>query len=353
MEKLKVSIIIPLYNVEEYIEETLESIINQTMDNFEIIIIDDGSTDKSSVIIERYLKMYNNINYIYQKNSGPGKARNRGLEIARGEYIVFVDSDDILPEDAILKRYNDAKQSNADIAVCATHLYDGEKDWPIKNHFFKEGDKYIERDFELLWMMGPCNKIYKRETIKNIRFPENINYGEDQVFVLRSYLEANKIYSSQYVGYYYRMRKDNGGSLTQQVFVDPAKVIDNIAVLWKFASSDIELRIKDDNVKKMIKNAYFYRLANVNIWPAFKEAIIGDKRADKYKVFESMKNLLKTVDKSQLRNLGKIKKNIFKTIYDNRDCVLNKNLITKITVLVYFSCKAAKIKGLLKNEKKK
>ncbi|MDY3206012.1 glycosyltransferase family 2 protein [Clostridium baratii] len=346
-KEYKLSVIIPVYNVEEYLVETLDSVVNQTMDNYEIILVNDGSTDNSQSIIDDYAKRYENIVSIYQENSGPGKARNKGIDVSRGEYIIFVDSDDIIPRDALLKRYNHAIDNNADIAVCATHLYDGEKDWPIKNHFLEEGFKNITNDLELLWMMGPCNKIYKKRIIEDIRFPEDINYGEDQVFVLRAYLATNKIYSSKYVGYYYRMRRENGGSLTQQAFVNPSKVIDDITVLWKLVSHDIDFTIKNEDIRENIKKAYFYRLVNVNVWPPLKEAFIGEKTSDKNKVYESMQNLINIVNREQFQKLGKIKKIIFNIIYDNKNRVLNKIVLIKITLLIYFSCKAEKIKGVL------
>lgn len=352
-KECKLSVIMPVYNVEEYLEETLESVVNQTMEDYEIILVNDGSTDNSQLIIDNYAKRYENITSIYQNNSGPGRARNKGIEVSRGEYIIFVDSDDIIPGDALFERYNHAKNNNADIAVCATHMYDGEKDWPIRSHFLEEGYKDIRKDFELLWMMGPCNKIYKRDIIRDIRFPEDINYGEDQVFVLRAYLSANKIYSSQYVGYYYRMRKENGGSLTQQVFVDPSKVINNVAVLWKLVSHDIDFTIKDENIKNNLKDAYFYRLVNVNIWPPFKEAFIGKKKTDKYKVYESMQNLIQGVDREQFQKLGKIKKIVFNTIYENRNSSINKVSISKITSLIYVSYKAAELRKDINKLKRK
>ena len=116
-KEYKLSVIIPVYNVEEYLVETLDSVVNQTMDNYEIILVNDGSTDNSQSIIDDYAKRYENIVSIYQENSGPGKARNKGIDVSRGEYIIFVDSDDIIPRDALLKRYNHAIDNNADIAV--------------------------------------------------------------------------------------------------------------------------------------------------------------------------------------------------------------------------------------------
>ena len=101
MNQQKVSVIIPVYNVEEYIGLTLDSLVNQTLKDIEIIVIDDGSTDNSRQIIEDYEKKYKNIRVILQENSGPSRARNRGVEEATGEYLAFVDSDDYLLPDAV------------------------------------------------------------------------------------------------------------------------------------------------------------------------------------------------------------------------------------------------------------
>jgi len=95
--RIKVSVIIPVFNVEDYIEDTLRSLVNQTLSPIEIIMVDDGSKDKSADIIKEYQEKYKNITYMKQVNSGPGVARNKGIQTARGEYISFVDSDDILP----------------------------------------------------------------------------------------------------------------------------------------------------------------------------------------------------------------------------------------------------------------
>lgn len=351
IKKCKVSVIIPVYNVEEYLRKTLDSVVNQTLDNFEVIIVNDGSTDGSQAIIDEYEKKYDIIKKIYQKNRGPGAARNKGLDVAVGEYIVFVDSDDIIPEDSLEQRYIQAKESDADLSICATYMYDGENKWPIKSHLL-EGYKNIRKNYELLWIMGPCNKIYRKELIENNRFPEDINYGEDQVFVLRAYLEADKIFTSKYIGYYYRMRKKNGGSLTQQVFIDPSKVIQNITELWKYVSYDAKKIIDNKNEYDSLMKAYFYRLVNVNVWPPLKEAFIGNKTEDKQKVFISLKKLVKVVDINYIENLGKIKKNVFRLLYKRNN---SKFIINAITSLVYTSNKLAmtrkKVNKLIKKIK--
>ncbi len=113
----KVSVIVPVYNVEKYLEECIESLINQTLTDIEIICINDGSTDNSLKILEELQKKDNRIKIINQKNSGVSSARNNGIENATGEYIGFVDSDDWIDSDYYEKLYNTAKKYNSDIAA--------------------------------------------------------------------------------------------------------------------------------------------------------------------------------------------------------------------------------------------
>src|SRR4051812_6251676 len=119
-EKIKVSVITPVYNVEEYLEETIDSLVNQTLSPIEIIMIDDGSTDRSPEIIEEYSRRYPNVIFVQQENSGPGAARNTGLKMARGEYISFVDSDDLLPHDALESMYETALAKKSAIVLGAS-----------------------------------------------------------------------------------------------------------------------------------------------------------------------------------------------------------------------------------------
>src|SRR5574344_661413 len=117
MEK-KVSIIIPVYNTEEYLDECLQSLINQTLKDIEIICIDDGSTDCSAEILHEYSLKDSRIKVLKQRNYGQSAARNKGLMFANGEYISFLDSDDFISEDMLEKLYCKAKEQNTDITMC-------------------------------------------------------------------------------------------------------------------------------------------------------------------------------------------------------------------------------------------
>lgn len=182
----KISVIIPVYNSEKFLKKCLDSIINQTLNDIEIICIDDGSTDKSLRILNNFADKDNRITIINQKNSGPSAARNKGIEIAKGEYIGFVDSDDWIDLDFYEKLYNSAKKYDADVAVCGIKRLRSCK-W--KYHLKIEKEEFttdINKKFVLCDVPDKCyvwNKIYKLQKLmeKNINFEQGV-YFEDRCF---------------------------------------------------------------------------------------------------------------------------------------------------------------------------
>lgn len=122
MEKAKVSIVIPVYNAEKYIEKCLKSVINQTLKKIEIIIINDGSKDKSEEIIREIAKKDSRIKFITRENKGVGPTRNEGIELANGEYIIFIDSDDVIEPNMCEIMYNKAKKNDVDIVICNSNI---------------------------------------------------------------------------------------------------------------------------------------------------------------------------------------------------------------------------------------
>ena len=175
------SVIIPVYNVEPYLEQCLDSVINQTYKNLEIICINDGSTDNSLKILEKYQKKDSRIKLINQKNKGVAAARNAGLDIATGEYITFVDSDDYLE----LKAYEKAmkvmlKNPHVDIAEFMVNVFSEDND-PVNINRTNGHKKYYEDKFKnkthtvVVW-----NKVFKATTIKNIniRFIDELEYAD-------------------------------------------------------------------------------------------------------------------------------------------------------------------------------
>ncbi len=202
--KPKVSVIVPIYNVEKYLERCIESIINQTLEEIEIILVNDGSTDKSGEIAEKYASNDKRIKVIYQENKGQAQARNRGVDIANGKYIGFVDSDDWIDLNMYEKLYKKVNKEMADIGVCSRRGCDEQgnvghekivEDNQIFN--FTSGiSEYIVKHLFYPHTVSACNKLYSADLIKknNIKFKSVDEVGsEDALFNYCILLNCNKV----------------------------------------------------------------------------------------------------------------------------------------------------------------
>ena len=204
---IKVSVIIPVFNTEKYINKCLSSLVNQTLDDIEIICVNDGSTDNSLEIIEKIANNDARIKIINQKHKKQGAARNAGLKIAEGEYIGFVDSDDWIDLNYYEMLYNTAKKYDADIAL-ATNVRIG--NGKTKKRLEITEEKTAETLQEKIdignQVKNPCptNKIYRHSMLKdnNIIWPEGV-FCEDKLFTIQAIYYANKIVTVPDVNYYY------------------------------------------------------------------------------------------------------------------------------------------------------
>ena len=190
---IKISVIVPVYNVEKYLVKCLDSLVNQTLDNIEIIVVNDGSPDNSQKIIDKYVMKYPKLIKAYIKeNGGQGSARNLGLKHAKGEYISFVDSDDWLDVNALEDMYNLAKKNVSDVVICdmVDHFEDHE--------LYHNCTKY-NSVFEVT--PSACNKIFKKSVISNLEFIPKVWY-EDFNFTTKVLLNTDKI-SCISKGYYH------------------------------------------------------------------------------------------------------------------------------------------------------
>ena len=298
MYKYKISVIVPIYNTSKYIVEALNSLTAQTFTDFEVIFIDDGSTDNSGELVKDYIKKHNlkNMQYIYQENSGPSVARNKGLDLKRGEYICFMDSDDKIPSNALELMYTKMVENHADIVIGGTYRFNSEKEWKINSHFLGEGFKNIRNSKELIWTMGPCNKMFKSELLENIRFPINLSNGEDQCFVLETYLKASNIYAVNELVYYYRERDVSDGSLTSQHITNPNYVLEQAIEMWEIISKIIDCYVGNKYERDAIKELYLNRMININVWGPLKSAIDSKDSQVQVQALAHILNLLKNID---------------------------------------------------------
>ena len=214
-----VTVIIPIYNVEKYLAECIESVINQSYKNLEIILVDDGSTDSSGLICENYKKKDNRIRIIHKPNGGLSDARNAGLDVSKGGYITFVDSDDYIEKKMIEELYDACKQYDAEISICGRRQF--WEDGRTKEMFcVREVKQYTkEAAIEQILLNGETDsaawdKMYKAKLFKQMRYPVGVLH-EDLDVTSRLFANSDRIIKIPYIGYNYRMRV---GSITKQGF---------------------------------------------------------------------------------------------------------------------------------------
>ncbi|SDH60545.1 Glycosyl transferase family 2 [Pseudobutyrivibrio sp. 49] len=225
-----VSVIIPVYNKERYLSRCIESVLNQTFHDFELILVDDGSEDNSLNICKKYEEVNNHIVVIHQDNQGVSVARNNGIKAAIGEYILFVDADDYLNEDMIEKMYQSAKDQCVNLVICGYNLIMNNK---VKKCSEKTG-LYSMSDFMGImarWRVdpligSPCNKLIKRRIILDnmLTYVPNTIYAEDYNFNISLFMHIDKLYVIDNCLYNYDLAVS--GSLTKKNTINPN-------ILWK------------------------------------------------------------------------------------------------------------------------
>lgn len=208
--EIKVSVIIPVYNVEKYISKCIESVLVQDLKDVEIILVDDGSTDHSVEIIDKYkMNFIDRITVIHQKNTGQGGARNKGIDIAKGKYIFFLDSDDYIERNTLSTLYNIAEKREVDLLLfnCKVVLENGHTVQYMKN-YLPDGEWSLKTYPSLMFsLIGPVCKLYNSNLIKGnkIYFPEHYFY-EDVPFAFQVFLHTKKAVYVNENFYNYLMR---------------------------------------------------------------------------------------------------------------------------------------------------
>lgn len=307
----KISVILPVFNGERYIQKAVESVLNQSFTDFELIIVDDGSTDDTSNIISDFDD--ERLKIISQQNRGPGAARNSGLEIARGEYVMFLDSDDWFLDNAFKTAYREAKEKDTDITIFQIIKYDNgnfsENDWFNLNNFDESFEDCIFnhldcRDFIFDISVSACQKIFRKEFLDEIhaKFPEGI-YFEDMPFFFYTFLKAQRI---SIIKKHLYARRKHPGSITESV---DSKFLDTVP------AGQVLMDI-------FIENGYYdiYKFDLI----AFKVngpryALMGIEEKYKKELYTLIKNdyeAIKTTSyySDYLENLGPVKRKFFTDI---------------------------------------
>lgn len=251
-----ISIIIPVYNVAPYLQKCLNSVTNQTYDNLEIILVDDGSSDMSSKICDECASKDNRVIVIHKKNGGQSDARNHGLEICRGQYVSFVDGDDWVERNYIEVLYSELIRCNSDISIINHNHYSVDGSYNVVKKLKKKTTTGIEclkllitkEPIQHLMMWG---KLYKRDLFREIRFPVGKIF-EEHLVCYKIYYKARKITSCNEVLYHYLKRPDS--TMGKATNIDYMPMWDEQAVFFK--------------EKKEFELAYivYFRIAKLCLW---------------------------------------------------------------------------------------
>ena len=315
-QKNMVSIIVPVYNVEKYIKKCIDSIINQTYQNLEIILVDDGSPDKCGEICEEYSKKDNRIKVIHKENGGVSDARNAGLEKATGEYIAFIDSDDYIDKNYISTLYNMCITNKAEIAQCSfkrvtDNQIANEKDVENKivnmsgieaiKNIFKEN--YIE--YTVAW-----NKLYKKSLFDNIKYPKG-KLHEDEATTYKLFYEAKIVSVTNEKLYYYYIRQN---SITNTKF--SLRRLDYIEELEE------QLKFFNDRNEEDIYLEVYYRYARSLLLFYFKCKTIENSEQIQNELYSKFKESVKYLKKQKVSikrkiilQFGLVFPNLYKKIF--------------------------------------
>lgn len=307
MTQAIISVIVPVYNVENYLSACIESIINQTFSDLEIILVNDGSTDRSGEICDEYARKDSRIKVIHKSNAGLSVARNTGLDVAQGSYILFVDSDDYINFDACEMLVKTALREQADIVQGKGIKFKEKNEIQVETgtgriSCYSNIDalealfEYYDSDIRVVaW-----NKLFHKNLFKRLRFPNNLIY-EDTYLIPRLFYEANKVVVVDYYTYYYRLSEN---SIMRSSFT--LKKLDKLTVLKE--------------------NLTFYREINEkNLYNKTLVIYAGSIMRAYFDVYRYNKN------RQQLRML----KDEFNSIYGEAICLNNSNLKVKILLRLF------------------
>ena len=287
MNDIKVSVIIPVYNAERYLKKCLESVINQTLKEIEIICVDDGSTDSSVSILNEYAKKDSRITVLTQQNLFAGAARNNGMSRAGGKYYAFWDSDDYFEPDALETLYGKCEKENADICLCAAYTFDDGSDKKsideaiLKRRFLpKESVFSIETHPQYIFNMAsnvPWQRLFRADFIKehSLQF-QNLRHANDTYFVLTATYYAKRITYTQKPLINYRT--NNSSSVTGKASADPLCAYKAYKAVYD--------KITAEGISETALQSFYNRLYNGLI----RSILLQNEEASMNAVYDKIKN---------------------------------------------------------------
>ena len=264
MENQLISVIVPIYNVENYLRQCLDSVLGQTFKNFEVLLVNDGSSDSSGDICREYVEKDSRFHYFEKENGGLSDARNYGIERAQGEYLTFIDSDDFVNEKHLENLFLASRLTNADITIGGFSRFENGTFWLYQDYFSSDSlvsftsaqaIQHLDSMFDVPFLnfSTAWGKLFKRELFSELRFPYG-KYAEDQFIIWKLYLKARSIYTFNVDSYVYRINKNGMSS------VFSLKHLDYIEALEERIKSTKDLEGIDINLSF---NMYRYVLQRI------------------------------------------------------------------------------------------
>lgn len=267
MEEKLISVIVPVYNGEDYLDRCIESIVNQTYKNLEIIIINDGSTDNSVKISSKWEKKDKRIKNINQKNKGVSATRNKGIDLCKGEYITFIDCDDYICNDYIETLYNEINLKKYDVVISNAIIISNGKETPFNNIKTPEtltSEIALKKMLAGRYFQTVCwGKLYKTSLIKKIRFNEKMKIAEDLDFLLRVFEKSSKVLLTNHYKYYYVIRNDSTVRTLSTKTFDEFNYCNE--VIEKYKNTSLEKYAIKHYVNVNISYAFNYDLNKENL----------------------------------------------------------------------------------------
>lgn len=268
-----ISVIVPVYKVEKYLDRCVESITNQTYKNLEIILVDDGSPDNCSKMCDEWAQKYSRIKVIHKENGGLSDARNAGLDVAAGDYISFVDSDDWISTEYIEKLYASIKKNDADISECNVYYSYDERYTEYNNDsaaYYDNNEAIMDAYIRLYHIKTIVwNKLYRRQLLDDIRFPKG-KLHEDEFFTYLALGKASSFVHIEDYLYYYRQRADSIMGQSQSFSVKNLDSIEGCAARASYIMNNYP-------------DLYFYELRNMtNLCIAHYEMLLSEKKIAEY-----------------------------------------------------------------------
>lgn len=290
----KLSVIVPVYNSEKYLQNCIDSILNQTYENIELILVDDGSTDKSPEICDNNAKNDSRIKVIHEKNSGISQARNNGIKIATGYYLALVDNDDYIDSHMYEKLINCIEENNVDYAECGVNLVypnktfcDNEYDYNQLIFDTKKGLEMFDGDVRpYIW-----DKVFIREKAKNVKFRDG--YGEDRYFVLDYLINNNKFMYISEPMYYWNRTNENSftrSKFTERniTYVDFYKYMANICK--EYDLPEVSLKYEKEYYIKLFVYYCLSRIYKINNYKMHMHKFYSDFHANYHRAIEITEN---------------------------------------------------------------